>query len=542
MDRKLIHLLALLAIASVLAVVGGCSDDDDPADPGDGDDYLGGTISGVVAESDGDPIEGATIAAGGRATTTNQDGFFVLTEVPAGEGLLAASKTGYLPTFRVEAVTEGGSLHYADLVLILVETGTIDGAAGGSVETADGHGRVEFGPNSFVDGAGNPYTGEVTVQLNALRPGDGGFYGAFPGEFAGIDLDGAEVPFVSFGFMSVEIAGEDKAPLELADGVTATLELGVAQEMIPDAPATIPLWFFDEAEGVWREEGEATLDENVYLASVSHFTTWNWDLPVEDICGISGVVLGEDELPIAGARIISRGVDWAIMDEVVTNAAGAFTVRAVRNAATDVWAIMGSMASDAVRVTVGDVCPYVLEEPLVLTLELFTISLTWGETPEDLDAHLLVPMTWDLGFDHYHLYYGNMGTLSDNPYAFLDTDAQYSYGPEIIRGTRLYEGRFQCWVHNYADGGEPPTEPDPESSANLRASGARVQLQVGSDLRIYEASALSLTGADTTGWWHVFDLVVDGGVLSVESIMEFQPRFSDTGVYSGDKALKAKNR
>ncbi len=528
-------IIPFLAALLMLGLVWGCSDDDDsgptpPPPPGTED---AGTISGIVRAVGGFPLGGATVAAGTMTTTTNQDGYFVLAAVPVGPTVVMINRDGYMPTFRALTVTLGGTTHYDNIALLDAETATVDGAAGGQAATSDGTGEVDFGANSFVTGAGQPYAGDVIVELSAMVPSDETYYGAFPGEFAGIREDGVtEVPFISYGFMTVNLYDVNKTPLRLADGVTAALSLTIDPTKAATAPPTIPMWWFNEDDGRWYEEGEATLAGNVYTADVAHFTTWNWDLPVEDICSITGTVVDDNGLPVAGARVISRGVDNAIMDEVFTNSSGVYNVRALRNALTDVWAMAGSRASEPLRVAVGDVCPHVLPagQELVLVVPAYSISLTWGESPSDLDSHLLVPMTWDDGYDYYHIYFGNMGDYSDNPFAALDTDDTSSYGPEIITGTRLYNGRFQYWVHNWSG----------DSSADLRNSGAVVQLSLGGELRIYEAADVPLQGADQTGWWHVFDIVVTGGVPTVQSVMQFQPEFSYEGVY--DKAAKVGSR
>ncbi len=522
--------MTLIAILMGLTLMWGCSDDDDPTDPGGGDpaDDTFGTVSGIVHRSGGNALAEAVVAAGDVSTTTNEDGYFVLSSIPEGSALVSIASTGYASTFRVVSVTDGGSTHLADIVLATMEQGTVDGAAGGSAATGDGTGEVEFVADSFVDASGNPYTGEVTVDLMAMLPEDGDFYGTFPGEFSGMREDGSEVPFVSYGFMTVELTGVDKSPLQMAAGTTASLSLTIDADKAASAPATIPMWYFDETDGQWHEEGEATLEGNVYTADVAHFTTWNWDLPVEDICSITGVVLNEDEQPVAGARVISRAVDVALMDETFTAGDGTFTVRAVRSSVTDLWAVSGSLASDPMRVNVGEECPVMLEIPLVLTVPAYSISLTWGEYPSDLDSHLLIPMTWDQNYDYYHIYYSSMGSLGEDPYAVLDTDDTSSYGPEIITGTRLYQGRFQYWVHNYTS----------DHSEDLKNSGAMVQLEIGGALYLYDVSTVPLEGADLTGWWHVFDFVVDGNMVTVEPVMQFQPEFSYDGVDSDKVANK----
>ncbi|MEZ4387078.1 MAG: carboxypeptidase-like regulatory domain-containing protein [Candidatus Krumholzibacteriia bacterium] len=532
-QHRLLFTLLALAAALGLAVMFGCSsDDDNPTDPGGGNGGTdnAGSVSGIVMHSSGFPLSDVTVTTGTQTTTTNESGYFVLTAVPEGTRLVGFARTDFMATFRVADVVEGRTVHFADVVMTPVETATVNGAAGGQVATGDGDGAVDFPADAFVDGAGAPYTGDVTVELNAMLPDDADFYGTFPGEFVGTRENGDEVPFVSYGFMSVQMMGADKAPLRLADGVTAALSLTIPEEKAMTAPATIPMWYFDEATGQWMEEGEATLVGNVYTADVAHFTTWNWDLPVADICSITGTVVNGDGDPVVGARVLSRGVDVAIMDEVVSGANGSFTVRAVRNSATDVWAISGSRASEAIRVNVGETCPYVLETPLVLQVAAYSISLTWGASPSDLDSHLYIPMTWDEDFDYYHIAYYNMGDYGSDPYAGLDTDDTSSYGPEVITGTRLYQGRFQYWVHNYSQ----------DTNSGLQSSGAVIQLEVGGGLYIYEAADAPLDGGTEGGWLHVCDFVVSGGTVTVESVLRFQAEPTGAGIYPAKKASQAK--
>ncbi len=515
-------LLMMLALALCLTVVIGCSDDD-PADPGDDNNtdpglVNVGSISGIVSTTSHRPVAGATVTAGAKTTTTNGDGYFVLTAVPNGSTLVEFSSDDLMSTFRLAEVRSTAATHFPDVVLAALESGTVDGATGGTVTTGDGDGSAVFGSNSFVGAGGAAYTGDVNIQFSAMTPDDESFYGTFPGQFAGITEGGEEVPLVSYGFMTVQMTGTNKSPLTLADGTTAELNINIGADKIESAPATIPMWYFDETDGQWHEEGVATLSGSTYTANVAHFSTWNWDVPATDICSISGVVVDDLGSPVNGARVLSRGVDQAIMAEAFTASDGTFTVNALKNSVTDVWAVSGSRASDAQRVSVLEECPVALPANLVLMVPAYTISLTWGNTPDDLDAHLFIPATWLPEFDLYQLYYGNEGTLGENPYAGLDTDDQDALGPEIISGTRLYNGRFQYWVNNYSD----------DTSSGLSTSGASVQLEISGTLRQYNVADVTLQGANELGWWHVFDVVVsgDGASVTVESVMEYQAPLS----------------
>ncbi len=514
--------LVLLLMAGML-VFWGCGGDDD--DGGDPPAATTGSISGIVDGFSKSAISNATITVGTLSTTSNEQGYFSLANVPTGQRVVNIAQAGYLSVQRVVQVVSGENVHLPDIFLPFAENFVIDGEAGGVASTADGDGTVTFGAGAFVDADGEPYTGEVNLEVTTVMPGDEEFYEAFPGDFEGIREDGTTTQFVSFGFMGVNMYNADKsAEVRLADGATAALSLRADESKA--AVAQIPMWWFDETAGVWREDGAADYVDGSYVADVSHFTTWNWDLPIDDVCTIEGTVLNTLEEPVAGARVFSRGYDYAIMDDDFTDAEGHFSVRAMKNALTDVWALRGTYASAVVRVTVAEECPVVMGSSLMLLEPAFAITLTWGASPGDLDSHLLIPMTWNEDYNYYNIAYYSMGTLSDNPYTTLDTDDTSSYGPEIISSAHLYQGTYQYWVHNYSQ----------HSSQGTHDSGAQVRLEVGGVIRTWNAVDVSMEGADLTGWWHVFNMTVDGTNVTVTPVQQFQPRYSSEGVYA-DKSF-----
>ncbi len=94
------------------------------------------------------------------------------------------------------------------------------------------------------------------------------------------------------------------------------------------------------------------------------------------------------------------------------------------------------------------------------------IVLTWGETPRDLDSHLIKIKN---GSIVYHVYYGHR-TESE---AFLDVDDTSSYGPETITILNLdTNAKYIYKVHNYSAGHSL-------TDTTLAHSGAKVTVYWG---------------------------------------------------------------
>src|SRR6185369_10716949 len=62
---------------------------------------------------------------------------------------------------------------------------------------------------------------------------------------------------------------------------TATITLPIPAALLNKAPASIPLWYFDNTSGLWKQEGIAAKQGNNYVGVVSHFSFWS----VGDIAG-----------------------------------------------------------------------------------------------------------------------------------------------------------------------------------------------------------------------------------------------------------------
>ena len=170
-------------------------------------------------------------------------------------------------------------------VTIMLLEATIAGSVNsGSAETvtANDGSSVSFDGN-FVKEDGTEYTGNVDVVIRHLDPADEDMVMQMPGMLYAENEDGAERMLQTLGMLAVELIGSGGEDLNLAEGSTSEIRIPVDASLMSITPATIPLWSFDETNGYWKQEGFATLQGNMYVGNVTHFSFWNCDIPAEAI-------------------------------------------------------------------------------------------------------------------------------------------------------------------------------------------------------------------------------------------------------------------
>lgn len=144
-----------------------------------------------------------------------------------------------------------------------------------------------------------------------------------PGALLGM-LQGTPRMLRSFGMIGVELTDPAGNRVELAEGSNATLRTTVPASLMSEAPATIDLWHFDEELGHWVGEGQATLQGNMYEATVGHFSWWNCDIPGNFIPLTGRIVKAGTGAPESGAKVILQTQNFG-SGITYTNDQGYFT-------------------------------------------------------------------------------------------------------------------------------------------------------------------------------------------------------------------------
>lgn len=509
--KKIRLISGLFLIIFSLFVFQNCSSssDGDPLDPGGNNPIAQnyGIALGKVLTTFGSAIDGVNVNIGSKTGQTNAQGWFTIADVPAGDRQqIVFEKDGYISNAKIIDI-QVGQTSYIETVLgtrassypITVSTGGTANSNGGS--------SVVFPADAFVDeGTGAAYTGTATVAADYFDPTSDYYEEVFPGDFTGIPASGGSAqPIESFGFMDVELEGSSGQALQLANGKQATLTIPIPNSIAATAPATIPLWYYDTSDGNWKEEGSAVKAGNTYVGTVTHFTSWNWDR-LYDVAYLTGRVIDGDGNPIAGARVEANGNDYSGKSYRTTGSDGTFNIGVRNNSSVTVTAAKGGVTSSPLVVNptpatgqtqaIGDI---------VLAAPIATITLTWGQSPSDLDSHLSIPAS-TTGGSNGHVYYGSKGSMSSYPYANLDTDDVSSYGPEVVTIFRKYTGTYKYWIHDYTN-----RYSETGFAAN---SGAKISLVIGGSLYTFNVPSGNASAADS---WYVFDLVATDGGITVQT-------------------------
>ena len=281
-------------------------------------------VNGFITDENGEAVEGANITGGTITATTDQFGYFKISTAAFAKsaGFIQVSKAGYFTGYRTFLPVEGKETFIRLQLIPKTNTGTVDAGAGGTVSTADGA-TVTLPANAVVVASNNTsYTGTVNIAAHWLNPSEEEKTNlTMPGNLTGIDTAGHLNVLQTFGMLAVELTGNSGELLQIAPGKKASLHFPIPSSLQGSAPASILLWYFDEAKGVWKEEGSALKNGSNYEGDVSHFTWWNCDVP-SPLVHFKAQLVDNNLQPLVNIPVMGSINGLGFQDIVYTDAAG----------------------------------------------------------------------------------------------------------------------------------------------------------------------------------------------------------------------------
>jgi len=256
------------------------------------------SITGRIIDERYEPIAEATITFGKVSVKSDSKGWFSLKNLTiSGENaVVIITKAGFWKNVQRVHFFDQTEAPLTAMLEPLKVTNRFDATKGATISERGFF--LTFPPNAIINETGQTYQGTVHLSLKRSFPSEDGFGLRMPGgDFSAIDANGQEKILISYGFMSAEMQGANGEKLRLAKDQEATLEFYIPWEQNKTAPDSMPLWHFDETNGIWKPEGTARKVGPRYVGTVKHFSSWNCDYP-RDRATVKGKVVNCHDNPI----------------------------------------------------------------------------------------------------------------------------------------------------------------------------------------------------------------------------------------------------
>lgn len=278
-------------VGMLVPVLNGCKTSDSPAQPS-----ATAALAGVVVDESLKPVSGATVKAGTQTTTSDSRGYFSFSAATATDGrfVVQASKDGYFPaSMGIKAGNTNTRTQIALTERKVAKTFT----AGAATTLADSGMKIDL--PTGMSRNGTAYSGSAKAYMRYVSPRARNLSALMPGgDFVGQAASGTTQALITYGAVQVQLQDAAGQDLELKSGQTATVRFPANGATL----SSIPLWHFDEAAGIWKEEGSATLQGNEYVGTVSHFSSWNLDMGTGE-GGVKGIIRDCNGNPASGVWV-----------------------------------------------------------------------------------------------------------------------------------------------------------------------------------------------------------------------------------------------
>jgi len=285
-----------------------------------------GSVDGYITDENENFVEGALVSIGAYQTETNEFGLFEFSDIliSRDEAYVQVEKSGYFSGSRTFStrINEQPIIKIQLIAKSYIEILHTD--QGGSVEFDNT--IVDFPSGEYRLDDGSPYQGEILVYGLYLDPTENDSYLKMPGGMNGLNLDGELRSLESYGIVGIELETPAGEYLQLPLDKEAEISIKVPSNILGTAPNSIALSHFDPSNGLWIEEGIASLVGDRYRASVSHFSFWNCNELFDfvdvsgnvEISGIGyeGLLVRITNLETNNFRIETTGVDGFFLASV----------------------------------------------------------------------------------------------------------------------------------------------------------------------------------------------------------------------------------
>lgn len=280
-------------------------------------------LFGQILDESGTPIMGALVKANTHTFVTDSNGTFQFVGIQTSKNstVIEVSKPNYFKGFRTMYIIANED-NYTRIILIEKKNPANFNAGSGGTINVSGGGSITFSANSIVNkNTGAAYTGNVTVYSTWIDPTSEQLGDLIPGSLRGLNDNEEEKLLASYGMVGAELFDDNNQALQIAAGGKAQISFPLPAALSATAPASIPLWYFDETNGMWKEQGTAQIQGGNYVGNVSHFSFWNCDQPIEMV-RFEATVKSSEGITLANAKVKITNKLYSVSAYDYTNAHG----------------------------------------------------------------------------------------------------------------------------------------------------------------------------------------------------------------------------
>jgi len=286
---------ALFAACVLGASLAGCgSDNDSPSGTQNQEIMVDRSVTALIQAADGTALKGAKVTVAGQSAVTDEYGaasFKVRLPQFAKNVVVSFTKDGFITQSMV--YDAAGLERVAANLLAVKQTIAVSKIEEAQViQSAFLGASISIPAGAFVLPNGQPAAGAAKVQFT---PWDiaGSDLNAMPANGAAVDAQGNPASLISAGMITAIFTDAAGNQLQLAQGKTADIQMHLPLSSINNQAmavgTSIPMWHFNEAKGLWEEQGAGKVVKDsssatgfAVHAQVSHFSTWNWDFKFDN--------------------------------------------------------------------------------------------------------------------------------------------------------------------------------------------------------------------------------------------------------------------
>ncbi|WP_374571241.1 hypothetical protein [Acinetobacter sp.] len=252
------------------------------------------SVTALIQAADGTALKGAKVTVAGQSAVTDEYGaasFKVRLPQFAKNVVVSFTKDGFITQSMV--YDAAGLERVAANLLAVKQTIAVSKIEEAQViQSAFLGASISIPAGAFVLPNGQPAAGAAKVQFT---PWDiaGSDLNAMPANGAAVDAQGNPASLISAGMITAIFTDAAGNQLQLAQGKTADIQMHLPLSSINNQAmavgTSIPMWHFNEAKGLWEEQGAGKVVKDsssatgfAVHAQVSHFSTWNWDFKFDN--------------------------------------------------------------------------------------------------------------------------------------------------------------------------------------------------------------------------------------------------------------------